>query len=44
MIFSFTEYGYGDQIKEDEVRVVCNTPERRENRILLEIAEWTQTN
>jgi hypothetical protein len=29
MIFNFTEYDHGDQIKEDEMRVVGNTREKR---------------
>jgi hypothetical protein len=32
MIFNFIEYDYGDQIKDDEVRVVCNTRGRSENK------------
>jgi hypothetical protein len=37
MIFNFKEYGYGEQIKEDGVRVACSMCGRRENKFFSKI-------
>jgi hypothetical protein len=44
MIFNFTDYDHGDQINEDEMRVVGSHMWKARKQIVLETSEWTETN